>query len=192
MNADVDAFISEQKKWLPEIIKLREIALSCDLDESLKWGNPCYSINNANVVLIHVFKEYAALLFFKGALIDDTDGILIQQSKNVQAARQIRFTDVRQIYDLETVLKNYIKAAIEIEKSGLKVTLKETSEFELVEEFQQRLNSFPQLNEAFYNLTPGRQRAYMLFFSGAKQSKTRTERVEKCIPQILSGKGLKD
>ena len=168
------------------------IVLDCGLTEELKWGKPCYTFQKSNIVLIHGFKEYCALLFFKGALLKDAKGILIQQTENVQAARQIRFTNVREIVEMEPILKAYIHEAIEVEKAGLKVKLKKTTEFKIPEEFQNKLDEIPALKTAFAALTPGRQRAYLLYFSGAKQSKTRESRVEKCMPQILKGKGLDD
>jgi uncharacterized protein YdeI (YjbR/CyaY-like superfamily) len=158
----------------------------------LKWGVPCYTFNKHNIILIHVFNEYCAILFFKGALLKDANGILIQQTKNTQAGRQIRFTDVREIIEMETILKTYIHEAIEVEKASLKVNLRKTSEFTIPEEFQKRLNAIPGLRTAFDALTPGRQRAYILHFSAPKQSKTRESRVEKCMQQILNGKGLDD
>lgn len=171
---------------------MRKIALECQLNEELKWGVPCYTFKDSNVVLIHAFKEYCAFLFFKGALLKDTDGILIQQSENVQAARQIRFTSLQEIVDLKAVLKTYIYQAVEIEKAGLKVELKKTSDFPVCEEFQKKLDEMPDLQKSFFALTPGRQRAYLLHFSQPKQSKTREARVEKNIPNILDGKGLND
>ena len=192
MNPKVDFYFDKASKWQPALEQLRRIALDCQLTEELKWGTPCYTFQGKNIVLIHDFKEYCAFLFFKGALLSNTDGILIQQSKNVQAARQIRFTNVQEIVDQEAVLKAHIYEAIEVEKSGLEVKFKKTEEFILVEEFQKKLDVLPDLKEAFEALTPGRQRAYMLHFSAPKQSKTRESRVEKCIPQILDGKGLND
>ncbi|OXA70306.1 hypothetical protein B0A67_16060 [Flavobacterium aquidurense] len=192
MNPKVDFYFDEAKKWQKEQEELREIALECQLTEELKWGTPCYTFQNSNIVLIHSFKEYCALLFFKGALLSDTDGILIHQSKNVQAARQIRFTNLQEIKDQKIILKTYIYQAIEVEKSGLKVKLKKTKEFEVAEEFQKKLDQDSKLEAAFKALTPGRQRAYLLHFSSPKQSKTRASRVEKAIDQILEGKGLND
>lgn len=198
MNPKVDFYFAKAKKWSSEIEKLRTIVLDCKLTEELKWGVPCYTLlasageKESNIVLIHMFKDYCALLFFKGALLKDTNGILIQQTKNVQAARQIRFTSVQEIVKMKTIIKTYIKEAIEIEKAGLKVTLKKTTEFVFPEEFKQKLDKTSALKTAFEALTPGRQRAYALYFSAAKQSKTRESRVEKCIPQILNGKGLDD
>lgn len=192
MNPKVDFYFTEEKKWQQEIKKLRTIALDCGLTEELKWGCPCYMHQKSNIVLIHVFKEYCAFLFFKGALLSNADGILIQQTENVQAARQARFTDIKQIIEQENALKASIYEAIEVEKSGLQIEFKKTTEFTITDEFQNKLDEMPQLKTAFEALTPGRQRAYMLYFSTPKQPKTRESRVEKCIPQILSGKGLKD
>lgn len=192
MNPKVDFYFDKAKKWQTEIKKMREIVLECHLDEELKWGSPCYTYEKKNIVLIHVFKEYCAFLFFKGALMKDKKGILIQQTENVQAARQIRFTDIKEIKKLEATLKAYIYEAIEVEESGAKVEFKKTKEFEMPEEFQKKLDKNAKLKTAFNALTPGRQRAYLLYFASAKQSKTRESRIEKCIPQILDGKGLDD
>jgi len=192
MNPKVDFYFSKAEKWQEEIEQLREIVLDCGLTEELKWGRPCYAFEKSNIVLIHVFKEYCALLFFKGALLNDPNGILIQQTENVQAARQIRFTNLKEIVKLKKILKSYIYEAIEVEKAGLKVNLKKATEFTIAEEFQNKLDKKPALKKAFYALTPGRQRAYLLFFCAPKQSKTREARVEKYIPQILNGKGLND
>jgi uncharacterized protein YdeI (YjbR/CyaY-like superfamily) len=192
MNPKVDAFFAKAKTWQKEYKKLRTIVLECPLTEELKWGKPCYSFQNSNIVLIHGFKEYCALLFTKGALLKDANGILIQQTENVQAARQIRFTNLQEIVEMETILKAYINEAIEVEKAGLKVSYKKTSEFIIPEEFQNKLGELPALNTAFHALTPGRQRGYLLHFSAPKQSKTRASRVEKCMKQILKGKGLDD
>jgi uncharacterized protein YdeI (YjbR/CyaY-like superfamily) len=192
MNPKVDAYISRSKKWQKELKKLRTIILDSPLTEELKWGVPCYSLQKSNVVLMHVFKEYCALLFIKGALLKDAHGILIQQTKNTQAGRQIRFTDIREIVKMETILKAYIHEAIEVEKAGLKVNFKKTTEFSIPEEFQNKLDEIPALKTAFEALTPGRQRAYFLYFSAPKQSKTRESRVEKSMKQILNGKGLND
>src|ERR1700712_3299080 len=189
MNPKADFYFEKAKTWQDEIKKLRTIVLDCDLTEELKWGCPCYTFEKSNVVLIHTFKEYCALLFFKGALLNDAHGILIQQTKNVQAARQVRFTNVREIVKLKATLKAYIFEAIEVEKAGLKVTLKPASEFAIAQEFQNKLDQIPALKTAFYALTPGRQRAYLLHFSSPRQSKTRESRVEKYLPQILNGKG---
>ena len=192
MNPKVDVYLSKAKKWQEEFEKLRMIILDCQLTEELKWGVPCYTFQKRNIVLIHGFKEYCALLFFKGALLHDAHGILIQQTENVQAGRQIRFTNVREIVEMETILKAYIYEAIEVEKAGLKVNFKKNTEFIIPEEFQNKLDEIPALKTAFDALTPGRQRAYILYFSAPKQSKTRESRVEKCMQQILNGKGLND
>jgi uncharacterized protein YdeI (YjbR/CyaY-like superfamily) len=192
MNPKVDFYFNKAKKWQEEIERLRIIALDCNLTEELKWGCPCYTYQNNNIVLIHVFNDYCAFLFFKGALLNDSDGILIQQTENVQAARQTRFTSLTEITELAPTLKAYIYEAIEVEKAGLKVELKKTTEFKMAEEFQIKLDAMPLLKTAFEALTPGRQRGYLLYFSAAKQSKTREQRVEKYIPQILNGNGLDD
>jgi uncharacterized protein YdeI (YjbR/CyaY-like superfamily) len=191
-NPKVDAYVSRAKTWQQEVKKLRSIVLDCQLTEELKWGVPCYTSEKNNVVLIHVFKEYCALLFFKGALLKDAKGILVQQTKNVQAARQMRFTNLREIAEMEAVVKAYLHEAIAVENAGLKVKFKKTTEFAVPEEFQKQLDEKPALKTAFDALTPGRQRAYILHFTAAKQSKTRESRVEKCLPQILKGKGLND
>ena len=192
MNPKVDFYFDKEKKWQKEIRQLRTIVLDCGLNEELKWGCPCYTMQESNIVLIHVFKEYCALLFFKGALLNDANSILIQQTENVQAARQIRFTNIQEIVKMEKILKAYIYEAIEVERAGLKVKLKKTSEFKIPEEFQKRLDKSTALKKAFDALTPGRQRAYIFYFSQAKQPKTREARVEKYIKQILGGKGLDD
>jgi len=192
MNPKVDALLAESKTWQVEFKKLRKIILECQLTEELKWGVPCYTFQNANIVLMHGFKDYCALLFFKGVLLKDNKGILVRQTKNVQAARQIRFTGFQEIDGMAPVLKAYIKEAVAIEKAGLKVDFKKTSEFEMPVEFQKELNETPALKSAFEALTPGRQRAYILYFSGAKQSKTRASRVEKNVRRIFDGKGLND
>jgi len=192
MNPKVDFYFSKENKWQKEIKKLRTIVLDCGLNEELKWGCPCYTFEKTNIVLIHVFKEYCALLFFKGVLLNDANDILIQQTKNVQVARQARFTNVSEIIKLEKTLKAYIYEAIEVDKAGLKVKLKKVTEYSVAEEFQKKLNKNAALKTAFKALTPGRQRAYLLYFSAPKQSKTRELRVEKSIPQILNGKGLND
>ncbi len=191
-NPKVDWFFDKDTKWQKEYEKLRMIILDCGLVEELKWGCPCYRFENTNVVLIHGFKEYCALLFFKGALLNDPNGILIQQTENVQSARQIRFTNVKEIVKLEKVVKAYVYEAIEVERAGLKVKLKKTSDYKVPEEFQKKLNKSAALKKAFESLTPGRQRAYIFYFSQAKLSKTREERVEKYTKQILAGKGLDD
>jgi uncharacterized protein YdeI (YjbR/CyaY-like superfamily) len=192
MNPKVDGYLRKAKKWQEEMEKLRKIILDCGLTEELKWGHPCYTFQKSNIVLIHGFKEYCALLLFKGALLKDANGILIQQTENVQAGRQIRFTNVREIVEMEAILKAYIHEAIEVEKAGLKVNFKKTTEFQIPEEFQKKLDEIPALKTAFNALTPGRQRGYILYFSAPKQSKTRKSRVEKCMQQILNGKGLND
>jgi uncharacterized protein YdeI (YjbR/CyaY-like superfamily) len=192
MNPKVDWFFNKAGKWQEEYGKLRMITLDCGLTEELKWGCPCYSLDKQNIVLIHGFKEYCALLFFKGALLNDANGILIQQTKDVQSARQIRFTYLLEIVEMEPIVKAYIYEAIEVEKAGLKVDLKKTTEFTIAEEFQYKLDHIPALKTAFEALTPGRQRGYLLHFAAPKQSKTREARVEKFIPQILDGKGLDD
>ena len=192
MNPKVDFYFSKAKTWQKEIKKLRAIILDCNLAEELKWGCPCYTFEKSNIILIHVFKEYCALLFFKGTLLKDTKGILIQQTENVQSARQVRFTNIQQIVKLELILKAYIYEAVEVEEAGLKVELKKTTEYSIPEEFQKQLNKKPALKKAFDALTPGRQRGYMLYFSAPKQSKTRESRVENCIQQILKGRGLHD
>ena len=192
MNPKVDKYLSKVKKWQEEFEKLRMIILDCGLTEDLKWGQPCYTFGKSNIVLIHGFKEYCALLFFKGALLNDASGILIQQTENVQAARQVRFTNIREIVKMEPILKAYIYEAVEVEKAGLKVPLKKTAEYKIPEEFQNKLDKTPALKTAFYALTPGRQRGYILYFSAPKQSKTRESRIEKSMEQILNGKGLND
>lgn len=191
-NSRVDVFLSKEEKWQKEFVKLRTIILDCGLTEELKWGQPCYTFEGSNIVLIHGFKEYCALLFMKGALLNDSKGILIQQTKNVQSGRQIRFTGAQEITEMEPTLKAYIREAIRIEKAGLKVEHKGTMEFEVAEEFQKKLDKSAALKKAFNALTPGRQRAYLLYFSAPKQSKTRESRVEKSTKQILNGKGLND
>ena len=192
MNPKVDFFFTKESRWQKEYEQLRTIILDCGLMEELKWGCPCYTYQNTNIVLLHGFKEYCALLFFKGALLNDPNSILIQQTENVQAARQIRFTSSREIVKMEKILKAYIYEAIEVEKAGLKVNFKKTSEFKIPEEFQKQLNKSSALKKSFDALTPGRQRAYIFYFSQPKQSKTRESRIEKCTKQILDGKGLDD
>ena len=191
-NSKVDFYFDKAKNWQEEIKKLRTIILDSGLTEELKWGVPCYTLDESNIVLIHGFKDYCAVLFFKGALLKDADGVLVQQTKNVQAARQIRFTGVRDIVGAKGLLQAYIKEAIKVEKAGLKVSFKKPTEFDVAEEFQTKLDDFPALKTAFNSLTPGRQRGYLLYFSSAKQAKTREARVEKYMPQILKGKGLED
>ncbi len=192
MNPKVDFYFNKASKWQHEIEKLREIVLDCGVTEELKWGTPCYVYQKSNIVLIHVFKEYCALLFFKGALLADAKGILIQQTKNVQSARQLRFTNITEIAKKEKVIKAYIYEAIEVDKAGLEVKLKKTSAYKIPEEFQKQLDKKPALKTSFKALTPGRQRGYILYFSDAKQSTTREARVEKYIKHILKGKGLSD
>ena len=198
MNPKVDWCFTKAKKWQKELEKLRTIVLDCNLNEELKWGEACYTFpakagrQNTNVLIIHGFKDYCALLFFKGVLLKDTHGILIQQTENVQATRQIRFTNLKEIINLELVLKAYIHEAIEVERAGLKVKLKKTEEFKMPEELKKKLNKIPAFKKAFNALTPGRQRGYILYFSQAKQAKTREARIEKHLKQILSGKGLHD
>jgi len=192
MNPKVDFYFDKDKTWQSATRKLRTIVLDCGLTEELKWGCPCYTFQKTNIVLIHVFKEYCALLFFKGALLNDAKGILVQQTENVQAARQVRFTNVKEIDKMEKILKAYIYEAIEVEKAGLKVALKKTTEYTIPAEFKNKLDKLPALKTAFKALTPGRQRAYLLHFSAPKQSKTREARIEKCIQDILHGKGLND
>jgi uncharacterized protein YdeI (YjbR/CyaY-like superfamily) len=192
MNPKVDAFIMHATKWQEEYKQLRLIILNCGLEEELKWGVPCYTFKKKNIVLIHGFKQYCAILFVKGALLNDARGILIQQTENVQAARQIRFTNLQEIIELTSTLKAYILEAIDVEKAGVKVNYKKTPDYLIPEEFQSKLDEIPALKTAFESLTPGRQRAYLFYFSQPKQSKTRQARVENNIPQILHGKGLND
>lgn len=192
MNPKVDWYFSKNENWEKEISKLRTIILSCGLTEELKWGSPCYMYEGRNIVLIHVFKEYCAVLFFKGALLNDANGILVQQTENVQSARQIRFTNIKEIVKMEKIIKAYIYEAIEVEKAGLKVKLKKVEEYSMPEEFQKKLDKSKALKAAFEKLTPGRQRGYLLHFSSAKQPKTREARVEKYLQKILDGKGLDD
>jgi uncharacterized protein YdeI (YjbR/CyaY-like superfamily) len=191
-NPKIDTFLSKAKKWGKEFEQLRTIVLDCGLTEEYKWMHPCYTFEGKNIVLIHGFKEFCALLFFKGSLLKDTHGVLIRQTENVQAGRQIRFTNVQEIVKIKPIIKRYIHEAIEVEKAGLKVKMKKTSDYKIPEEFQIKLNKIPALKTAFKSLTPGRQRAYIFYFSQAKQSKTRTARVEKYISQILNRKGLDD
>lgn len=192
MNPKVDWYFDKEGKWQDAVKQLRKVILDCGLTEELKWGCPCYTFQNKNIVLIHDFKEYCALLFFKGSLLKDSDNILIQQTENVQAGRQIRFTNMQEILKKVSILKAYIFEAIEVEKSGLKVPLKKTSAYTIPEEFQHKLNENKALKTAFKALTPGRQRGYILYFSAPKQSKTRAARIEKYTPTILNGKGLND
>lgn len=192
LNPKVDEFLSKSKKWREEFEKLRKIVLDCELTEEFKWMHPCYTLEGKNIVLIHGFKEYCALLFHKGALLKDPQGILIQQTENVQAARQIRFTDIHQIVEQEAIVKAYIMEAINVEKAGLEVSLKKNEDYTVPEELQNKFEEMPALKTAFEELTPGRQRAYLLHFSQPKQAKTREARVEKYVQQILDGKGLND
>lgn len=192
MNPKVDFFFTKAKQWKKEFEAMRAIALDCNLTEELKWGQACYTFENKNIVLIHGFKEYCAFLFFKGALLKDPKNILIQQTKNVQAARQISFTNVGEITKLKATLKSYIYEAVAVEEAGLKVAFKKTSDVEVPEEFQNKLDKKPALKKAFDALTPGRQRAYLFYFGSAKQSKTREARIEKYLPKIMEGKGLDD
>jgi uncharacterized protein YdeI (YjbR/CyaY-like superfamily) len=192
MNPKVDAFLENSGRWKAEFSLLRQIVLETGLTEELKWGTPCYTFQNRNVVLMHGFKEYCALLFFKGALLQDAEGILIRQTENVQSSRQVRFTDAGEIRKLEKILKAYVFEAIEVEKSGVKVEFRKTAETAVPEEFQKVLDELPLAKSAFEKLTPGRQRAYLLFFAAAKQSTTRQARIEKCLPKILAGKGLNE
>ena len=192
INHKVDFYFSKENKWQKEIGKLRMIILNCGLTEELKWGVPSYTFQKKNIVLIHVFKEYCAVLFFKGALLKDPKGILIQQTENVQSARQIRFSNLKEIIKLEAILKKYIFEAVEVEKAGLKVDLKKTTEYAVPAEFKKKLDKNALLKKAFHALTPGRQRAYLLFFSSAKLSTTREVRIEKSIPKIMKGIGLND
>jgi uncharacterized protein YdeI (YjbR/CyaY-like superfamily) len=192
MNPKVNWFFDKNTPWKESYEKLRSMVLDCGLTEELKWGCPCYTFDKKNVVLIHGFKDYCALLFHKGALLKDREGILVQQTENVQSARQIRFKGLHEIVKLERLLKTYVQEAVEVEKAGLKVALKKTSGFEMPEEFVLKLKSLPALKKAFNALTPGRQRGYLLHFSAAKQSKTRAARIEKNVDRIMAGKGLED
>ncbi|TPV47113.1 DUF1801 domain-containing protein [Bacillus dicomae] len=192
MNPKVDGFLNSAKKWREEYEKLRSIVLDCELTEDFKWMHPCYTFERKNIVLIHGFKEYCALQFHKGALLQDTHRILVQQTKNTQAARQIRFTNMQEIIEMENILKKYITEAIDVEKRGLKIEKKEHKEIVIPEELQNKFDEMPTFKLAFESLTPGRQRAYILYFSQAKQTKTRVSRIEKYIERILDGKGLND
>lgn len=191
-NPKVDAYVERATRWHEEVAALRALVLDCGLTEELKWGVPCYTLDGANVVLIHVFKDYCAILFFKGALLDDPDGVLVQQSENTQAARQLRFTSAAEIRARAAAVKATIRAAIAVEKAGLKVDFKSTADFAVPDEFQARLDADHALRDAFRALTPGRQRAYLLHFGAAKLSRTREARIEKCVPLIFEGRGLKD
>lgn len=192
MSVEVNWFFDKSTKWQEAYQELREIVLSFDLVEELKWGCPCYTIDKKNVLLIHGFKDYCALLFMKGAIMTDTKNILVQQTENVQSGRQLRFSSLDEIIQQKSVIKSYIKNAIEVEMSGVKIEMKKTTEYKIPEEFQLALNDMSELKSAFYKLTPGRQKGYLLYFSSAKQAKTRSERIEKYIPKILDGKGLDD
>ncbi|HEY8023534.1 MAG TPA: DUF1801 domain-containing protein [Burkholderiaceae bacterium] len=192
MNPKVDAYINKAKTWKEEIETLRAIALDCKLTEELKWGCPCYTYEGTNLVLIHVFREYCALLFFKGALMKDPKGILVQQTENVQSARQLRFTSAQEITKLKAVVKAYIREAMAVQKAGLKVEMKKTEEFAMPEELQNKFDEDRAFKKAFEKLTPGRQRAYILHYAGAKQPATRVSRIEKSMPLIFEGLGLND
>lgn len=192
MNPKVDWYFLKNKQWSEELERLRAICLGSKLTEELKWGCPCYVLDGTNVVLIHCFKEYCALLFFKGSLMNDPDGLLIQQTKNVQVPRQMRFTSAPEIAKMKTIIKSYLQEAIRVEKSGVKAVLKKTKEYEMPVEFERKLKAHPALKKAFAALTPGRQRGYLLYFGSAKQEKTRLDRIEKYSKQILKGKGLDD
>jgi len=192
MNPQADFYFDQADRWQPALAQLRRLVLSCGLTEEVKWGVPCYTFQESNIALLHTFKNYCALLFFKGALLHDADGLLVQQTKNTQATRQMRFTTVQQIAELETAVKAYLYEALEVERLGVPVRFKETAEFSVAEEFQRKLDEIPTMKTAFYALTPGRQRAYLLYFSAPKQAKTRAYRVEKHLSQILDGKGLND
>ena len=188
----VNQYIEKIKNWKEETILLREVCLECGLEENFKWMHPCYTFQGKNIVLIHGFKEYCALLFHKGALLNDANNLLIQQTENVQSARQIRFRNKQEIMDLKSVIKTYIFEAIEVEKAGLQVKMKKTAEYEMPQELEETFKNNPELETAFYNLTPGRQRGYLLYFSQAKQSTTRVSRIKKSISKILQKKGLND
>ncbi|UMR34427.1 YdeI/OmpD-associated family protein [Paenibacillus polymyxa] len=192
MNPKVDVYLGKVNKWKAEMEKLRAIMLDCQLTEELKWGKPCYTFQNSNIAIIQGFKEHCALMFFKGALLNDPNGILIKPGEDTQAGRQIRFTNVEEIFEMETILKAYIIEAVEVEKAGLKVDFKKNTELIFPEEFQAKLDENPALKTAFAALTPGRQRAYIMHFAAPKQSKTRESRIEKCMQDILAGKGLND
>lgn len=192
MNPKVDFYFDKAKKWQDELELLRDIVLDCGLTEELKWGSPCYTFENRNIVIVHAFKEYCALLFFKGALLSDPNGLLIQQTGNVQSGRQVRFTGKSAITKNKAALKAYVYEAVEVEKSGLKVPLKKTQDYAIPEEFQSALKAQPELKAAFEALTPGRQRAYLLYFAAPKQSKTRLSRIERSVQLIMDGKGLND
>lgn len=192
MNTKVDFFFEKKGQWQEAFVLLRSIVLDCGLTEELKWGHPCYTLDGKNIVLLHGFKDYCALLFFKGALMKDPKGLLIQQTENVQAARQIRFTEAKEIVKLKATLKSYVREALAVEQSGAKVALKKTTAFPVPEELKEKFKAMPELKKAFQALTPGRQRAYLLHFSSPKQTATRTSRIEKSVKPILEGKGLND
>jgi uncharacterized protein YdeI (YjbR/CyaY-like superfamily) len=192
MNPKVDWFFNKETKWQDAYSVLRTITLECALTEELKWGCPCYTVENNNIVLIHGFKDYCALLFMQGALLKDSNKILVQQTENVQSARQLRFTNIEEILQNKSTIKAYLKEAIALDKAGFKVELKKTTEFKMPEEFQTLLDNMPELKTAFQSLTPGRQRGYLLYFSAPKQVKTREARIEKYCQQILDRKGLDD
>nr|WP_106779537.1 YdeI family protein [Lysinibacillus timonensis] len=192
LNPKVDEFLTKEKKWWEEMVKLREFILNCGLTEELKWNKPCYTFQNRNIVIIQGFKEYCALMFFKGVLLNDVNGILLKPGENSQTQRQIRFTNVHEIAQMEFILKDNINEAIEVEKSGLEVEFKKTADYLIPEELQRKFNEMPSLKTAFEALTPGRQRAYILYFTQAKQSKTRESRIGKYIQHILDGKGIND
>ena len=192
MNPKVDFYFAKSAVWHDELLALRQLVLDCGLQEELKWGVPCYVFQQKNIALLHVFKTYCAILFFKGALLKDSNNILVQQTENVQAARQARFTNIQEIIQLAPFLKAYIYEAIEVEKAGLKVEMKKSTDLIYPDEFKAKIKANPIFKNAFEALTPGRQRAYILYFSAAKQAKTRDDRIEKCIPNILNGKGLSD
>jgi uncharacterized protein YdeI (YjbR/CyaY-like superfamily) len=192
MNAKVDAYLHRVKNWPEEQEKLRTIVLDCGLTEELKWGKPCYAFEGKNIVIIQGFKEYCALLFFRGALLKDPDGVLVKTGENTVVGRQMRFTAVKEVVRLKSTIKAYVYQAIEVEKAGLKVDVQKSSKLVLPEEFQQKMTAVPALKKAFEALTPGRQRMYNIYITQAKQAKTRAARVEKCMPQILAGKGLND
>lgn len=192
MNSKVNWFFDKSTKWQAAYQELRDIMLTLDLTEELKWGCPCYTYDKNNIVLIHGFKDYCALLFMKGAIMKDPKQLLVQQTENVQSARQVRFTNLNEIVKQKAVIKSYIKNAIEVEKSGVKIEMKKTTEYKIPVEFQAALNEMNELKTSFDKLTPGRQKGYLLYFASAKQSKTRNERIEKYIPKILDGKGLED
>ena len=192
MHEDVNNYLNKLKNWGEELTQLREIILDCGLTEDFKWKHPCYTDNGKNIVLIHEFKDYCAILFHKGVLLKDSENILVQQTENIQSARQIRFTDMPEIVELETIIKQYIKEAIQVERSGMKVEMKKVSDYEMPDELNQKFNENPAFEVAFRNLTPGRQKGYLLYFNKTKQSKTRMARIEKYEARIFNGKGMLD